>query len=78
MDFELDSQIEVNKLHKYDDVFELGHIIKECQHLYMCYFTNSCVEVFRRQVNDVAHVLRRVATSLTSFYSFTSVSTKLY
>jgi hypothetical protein len=74
VDFELDSKNVVTSFHsKHHNASELGDIIQDCVHVYNTYFRNSRIEFIRRQANEVAHVLARVATSLASFHLFIDV-----
>ncbi|CAJ2645584.1 unnamed protein product [Trifolium pratense] len=74
VDFELDSRNVVTSFHsKHPNTSELGDIIKDCVRVYNTYFRNSRIEFIRRQANEVAHALARVATSLASFHLFIDV-----
>ncbi|CAJ2636114.1 unnamed protein product [Trifolium pratense] len=74
VDFELDSRNVVTRFHsKHPNTSELGDIIKDCVRVYNTYFRNSRIEFIRRQANEVAHALARVATSLASFHLFIDV-----
>jgi ribonuclease HI len=76
VDFELDSKNVVTKFHSNkEDMSELGDVIRDCQRLHNSFFTNSRVEFIRRQANEVAHALARVATSLASFHIFIEIPT---
>jgi hypothetical protein len=76
VDFELDFKNVVTSFHsKCNNVFELGDIIRDCVCLHKTYFGNSSVEFIRRQADKIAHVLARVATSITSFHLFIDIST---
>jgi ribonuclease HI len=63
VDFELDSKVVVEKFHsnKIDDT-ELGGIMSHCKRLFSTYYNNSSVEFVRRQANEVAHRLAKVAS----------------
>jgi ribonuclease HI len=74
VDFELDSKNVVTSFHsKHPNASELGDIIKDCVRVYNTHFKNSRIEFIRRQANEVAHVLARVATSIASFHLFIDV-----
>jgi ribonuclease HI len=74
VDFELDSKNVVTSFHsKHPNASELGDIIKDCVRVYNNYFRNSRIEFIRKQANEVAYVLARIATSLTSFHLFIDV-----
>jgi hypothetical protein len=60
------------------DMSELGDVIRDCQRLHNSFFTNSRVEFIRRQANEVAHALARVATSLASFHIFIEIPTCIH
>jgi ribonuclease HI len=79
VDFELDSENVVTKFHSSrEDMSELRDVIRDCQRLHNVFFTNSRVEFIRRQVNEVAHVLARVTTSLASFHIFIEIPTCIH
>jgi ribonuclease HI len=62
VDIALDSKIVTDAFHKQlPDVTEFGHILSTTRRLFSSSFTNSRVEFNRRQANEVAHVLARVA-----------------
>ncbi|CAJ2637916.1 unnamed protein product [Trifolium pratense] len=76
VDFALDSKLVVDYFNKGGcDITEFGDIIGECKRYFSLFFTNSLVEFNRRQANEVAHALARVATSLASSNIFTDVPT---
>jgi hypothetical protein len=50
-------------------------IVLECKNDFSSYFTNSYVEFRRRQTNNVAHNLAKVAISLASFHIFIDIPT---
>ncbi|XP_045831441.1 uncharacterized protein LOC123922796 [Trifolium pratense] len=76
VDFELDSKNVVTSFHsKHNNVSELGDVIRDCVRLHKTYFRNSSVEFIRRQANEVAHALARVATSIASFHLFIDIPT---
>jgi ribonuclease HI len=62
VDIALDSKIVTDAFHKQrPDVTEFGHVMSTARSLFSASFTNSRVEFNRRQANEVAHVLARVA-----------------
>ncbi|KAK2398440.1 putative mitochondrial protein [Trifolium repens] len=62
VDIALDSKIVTDAFHKqWPDVTEFGHVMSTARSLFSASFTNSRVEFNRRQANEVAHVLARVA-----------------
>jgi hypothetical protein len=62
VDLALDSKIVMDAFHKQlPDVTEFGHVLSTARSLFSSSFTNSRVEFNRRQANEVAHVLARVA-----------------
>ncbi|CAJ2637113.1 unnamed protein product [Trifolium pratense] len=76
VDFELYSKNVVTSFHsKHNNVTELGDVIRDCVRLHKTYFRNSSVEFIRRQANEVAHALARVATSIASFHLFIDILT---
>jgi hypothetical protein len=61
----------VTKFHNInDDISDLGEIIIDCEQLHNTFFKNSKVEFIRRQTNETAHALARVALSLANFHIF--------
>ncbi|KAK2394517.1 hypothetical protein QL285_056337 [Trifolium repens] len=63
IDFALDSKIVTEAFnHQRPDVTEFGQLMSEARRLFTTFFTNSRVEFNRRQANEVAHVLARVAS----------------
>ncbi|XP_058756628.1 uncharacterized protein LOC131629844 [Vicia villosa] len=71
MDFELDAKRVVDSvtIPRPNDS-DLGAIIGECNRLMALFFRNSHVKFVRRQANEVARALTRVAPSLASFHNF--------
>jgi NADPH-dependent 7-cyano-7-deazaguanine reductase QueF-like protein len=62
VDFALDSKIVTEAFHKQPpDVSEFGHVLSASRRLLTSSFRNSRVEFNRRQANEVAHTLARVA-----------------
>jgi hypothetical protein len=62
VDFALDSKTVTNAFHKHSpDVTEFGQVLSTARRLFTTFFTNSRVEFNRRQANEVAHALARVA-----------------
>ncbi|KAK2359027.1 hypothetical protein QL285_096155 [Trifolium repens] len=62
VDIALDPKIVTDAFHKQlPDVMEFGHVLSTARSLFSSSFTNSRVEFNRRQANEVAHVLARVA-----------------
>jgi ribonuclease HI len=62
VDFALDSQIVTHAFHRQRlDITEFGQLMSATRGLFTSSFTNSRVEFNRRQANEVAHVLARVA-----------------
>jgi ribonuclease HI len=62
VDFALDSQIVTDAFHRQrPDITEFGQVMSATRGLFTSSFTNSRVEFNRRQANEVAHVLARVA-----------------
>ncbi|PNY00739.1 cytochrome p450 [Trifolium pratense] len=58
IDFELDSKIVVdNFFSSKSDATKFEDIIKICTFLFTDLYTNSSVELIRRQANEVAHIL---------------------
>jgi hypothetical protein len=50
-------------------------VLKECKRVFNLYFENSHVEFDRRQANETAHTLARVATSIADSNIFIDVPT---
>jgi hypothetical protein len=74
--FELDSKHVVDNFkNNRRDESVFGDIIKDCKNVFYSYFTNSHVEFIRRQVNEVAHSLAKVAPCLANFQIFTDTFT---
>jgi ribonuclease HI len=62
IDFALDSKIVTDAFHhQRPDISEFGQVMYASRRLFSSAFTNSRVEFNRRQANEVAHVLARVA-----------------
>ncbi|KAK2355667.1 hypothetical protein QL285_093058 [Trifolium repens] len=62
VDFALDSQIGTDAFHRQrPDITEFGQLMSVTRGLFTSSFRNSRVEFNRRQANEVAHVLARVA-----------------
>lgn len=70
--FEVNSKRVVENFNKNKvDEFEFGPIISDCRHvLSFFFFTNSWIEFIRRQTNEIAYCLAKVATSYSSFHVF--------
>jgi len=67
VNFETDSKLTANAfLSTRNDLSDFGCIITSCRSLFHNLFSNSRVEFFRRQANEVAHSLAREAMSLAS------------
>jgi ribonuclease HI len=76
VDFALDSKTVVDYFHKGgSDVTEFGDVLNECIRRFKSYFENSHVEFNRRQANEVAHALARVAPSIARSHIFIDVPT---
>jgi ribonuclease HI len=76
VDFVLDSKKVVDHFHKgHNDATEFDDVLKECKRVFNLYFENSHVEFDRRQSNEAAHTLARVATSIASSNIFIDVPT---
>lgn len=74
VDFVLDSKSVVERFNSnLGDSSELGCIIHTCRQLFDCHFQNSHVEFNRRQANEVAHELARVAPSHASSHVYDDV-----
>jgi hypothetical protein len=62
VDFASDSKIVTDAFHhQRPDVTEFGQVMSTARSLFTSSLTNSLVEFNRRQTNEVAHVLARVA-----------------
>jgi ribonuclease HI len=62
IDFASDSKIVTDAFHhQRPDITEFGQLMSVIRRLFASSFTNSRVEFNRRQANEVAHVLARVA-----------------
>jgi hypothetical protein len=62
IDFALDSEIVTKAFHHHRlDITEFGQVMADARRLFSSSFTNSRVEFNKRQTNEVAHVLARVA-----------------
>jgi hypothetical protein len=67
IDFVLDSKTVTDMFHHHrPDITEFGQLMSATRRLFTSSFTNSRVEFKRRQANEVAHVLARVAPFSTS------------
>jgi ribonuclease HI len=63
IDFALDSKIVTEAFHRQrPDVTKFGQLMSATRSLFTSSFKNSRVEFNRRQANEVAHVLARVAS----------------
>ncbi|KAK2427985.1 hypothetical protein QL285_026530 [Trifolium repens] len=63
IDFVLDSKIVMEAFHRQrPDITEFGQLMSAIRRLFTSSFRNSRVEFNRRQANEVAHVLARVAS----------------
>jgi hypothetical protein len=74
MDFEIDCKGVVDSLYNsrtYNS--DLGDILRDCRFILATNHVNSHVRFIRRQANEFAHRLSRVATSLTSFHNFINI-----
>jgi hypothetical protein len=73
VDFALDSKTVVDYFHKGgSNITEFGDVLNEC--IRKSYFENSRVEFNRRQANEVAHALARVAPSIARSHIFIDVA----
>jgi hypothetical protein len=62
IDFALDYETVTKAFHNHrPDISEFGQVMADARRLFSSSFTNSQVEFNRRQANEVAHVLARVA-----------------
>jgi ribonuclease HI len=78
LDFEMDCKRVVDGLHSNrTNTSDLGAILSDCR-LILATSLNSHVKFIRRQANEVAHILARVATSLASFHNFIDIPTCMY
>ncbi|XP_045821752.1 uncharacterized protein LOC123914595 [Trifolium pratense] len=76
VDFAMDAKNVVDQFHNEGSVLtEVGDVVEECKRLFSLYFENSRVEFTKRQANEVAHALARVAPSLASSNIFIDVPT---
>ncbi|XP_058778870.1 uncharacterized protein LOC131652897 [Vicia villosa] len=76
MDFELDAKRVVdNVTNPKPNDSDFGAITGECNRLMALLFRNSHVKFVRRQANEVAHALARVAPSFASFHNFLEIPT---
>jgi ribonuclease HI len=76
VDFEVDSKRVADYFNKgRGDVTEFGSIMDSSRHFCNTHITNSHVEFIRRQANEVAHTLARVASSSTGFQIFDDIPT---
>ncbi|CAJ2663088.1 unnamed protein product [Trifolium pratense] len=76
VDFALDSKTVVDYFHKGGpNITEFGDVLNECIRRFKSYFENSRVEFNRRQANEVAHALARVAPSIARSHVFIDVPT---
>jgi ribonuclease HI len=67
IDFVLDSKIVTEAFHRQrTDITEFGQVMSVTRSLFTSSFTNSRVEFNRRQANELAHALARVAPFSTS------------
>ncbi|MCI22711.1 pentatricopeptide repeat-containing protein, partial [Trifolium medium] len=76
MDFEMDCKRVVDSLYSsrtYNS--DLGDILSDCRTILATSLVNSHVKFIRRQANDVAHKLARVATAQASFHNFIDIPT---
>jgi hypothetical protein len=74
IDFALDSETITKAFHHHQpDISEFGQVMADARRLFSSSFTNSRVEFNRRQVNEVAHVLARVAPFSSSFTIYIDV-----
>jgi hypothetical protein len=58
--------------------FDFGAILSDCRLILTTSLVNSHVKFIKRQTNKVAHILTRVATSVTSFYNSIDIPTCIY
>ncbi|XP_058776565.1 uncharacterized protein LOC131650878 [Vicia villosa] len=78
MDFELDAkQVVDSVISVKPNDSDFGAIVDDCRRLITLSLRNSHVKFVRRQANEVAHALTRVAPSLASFHNFTDIPTYL-
>jgi hypothetical protein len=78
-DFEIDCKRVVDSLYsKRTYNSDLGAILNDCRTMLATNFVNSDVKFIRRQANEVAHKLARVALSLASFHIFSDIPTCIY
>jgi hypothetical protein len=79
IDFEMDCKGVVDNLHSsgtYNS--DLGDILRDCRIILATNLVTSHVRFIRRQANEVAHRLARVATSLASFHNFIDIPTCIF
>jgi hypothetical protein len=62
-------------MEKKEDASEHGDVINDCKRIYNSLLTNSRVEFIKRQVNEAAHALTRVTTSIANFHLFIDIPT---
>jgi ribonuclease HI len=68
VEFELDSKRVVDRFHSSSrDFTEFGVIMDHSKLIFSTYYRNSSVEFVRRQANEAAHNLAKVATLSASF-----------
>lgn len=76
VDFELNAKSVVdNVINQQPNDSNLGDITHECKCLLAIIFRNSHVKFVRRQANEAAHALARVAPSYFSFHNFINIPT---
>ncbi|XP_058742492.1 uncharacterized protein LOC131614986 [Vicia villosa] len=76
MDFELDAKRVVDSVTSpRPNDSDLGAITEECNRLMALFFRNSHVKFVRRQANEVAHALARVAPFMANFHNFYDIPT---
>lgn len=74
INFSLDSKTDTDAFNGHRvNIIEFAQVLSTCRRLFNTKFTNSKVEFTRRQVNEEAHHLARVAALLASPIIYTNV-----